>query len=62
MIVPFYLMRQDLSLYNDFRELMKDIDTCAMWRIPVEREKIQELLRMIYAQQSFEFEDIITEI
>lgn len=47
--IPLYIQLLDSQLNEDFVKAMASLDSCAMWKMPLERDKVLTILNRIYA-------------
>ena len=50
MTLPIYIQLQNAELSQKYQELITNLDTCAMWKVELEREKIVKVLTAIYSE------------
>lgn len=48
MSIPIFMQFRNQTLYNDYIELIRNLDTCSMWRVEVEKPKVLALLNKMY--------------
>ena len=51
MTVPLYIIQQDQVLSKAYKDKVRELDLCGMWRVPLEQEKVLADLRDIYKEK-----------
>ncbi len=76
MSIPIFIQLRNQTLYSEYLELIRNLDTCSMWRVEVERPKILAILTKMYhmtdddplrlmieqIQRSFQKKDILVAV
>lgn len=59
--IPLFIQLQDYKLNEDFVKAMTALDLCAMWKIPLERDKVLAILKEIYSKPEV-LDSIVVEV
>jgi hypothetical protein len=51
MTVPLYIIEKDQVLSKSYKDKVRELDLCGMWRVPLEQEKVLADLRDIYKEK-----------
>ena len=51
MTIPLYIIEHDQVLSKAYKDKVRELDLCGMWRVPLEQEKVLADLRDIYKEK-----------
>jgi len=51
MTVPLYIIEQDQVLTKAYKDKVRELDLCGMWRVPLDQEKVLADLRDIFKEK-----------
>ena len=49
MSIPIFMQLRNQQIYKEYLELIRNLDSCSMWRVEVEKPKVLALLNKMYS-------------